>query len=114
MSNFDQQLKKGVLELLILSMISEKDMYGYELICEIENKSRGLIYLKEGSLYPILYRLEDYGYVTVYEVKKEGSKQSKKYYSITDDGKKQLNEWYETWDFFTKTIYSMLRSDKSE
>ena len=56
---FAQQLKKGVLEMLVLKLICEKPAYGYELLSELKKSSQGRFCLKEGTLYPILYRLED-------------------------------------------------------
>lgn len=111
MNNFEQQLKKGVLDLIVLKSICNHDTYGYELLCSIEQRSNGLICLKEGSLYPILYRLEDNGNVVTYEVQKEGSRQRKKYYSITDAGRKCLDEWNNSWDMFQNIINEMMRSE---
>ena len=58
---FLQQLKKGVLELLVLQTICRGPTYGYELIAQLGSRSGGLFTLREGTLYPILYRLEDDG-----------------------------------------------------
>lgn len=60
---FAQQLKKGVLEMLVLKLICEKPAYGYELLSELKLSSQGRFSLKEGTLYPILYRLEDDGMI---------------------------------------------------
>lgn len=60
---FAQQLKKGVLEMLVLKLICAKPAYGYELLSELKISSQGRFCLKEGTLYPILYRLEDDGMI---------------------------------------------------
>ena len=60
---FLQQLKKGVLELLVLQTICRGPTYGYELIAQLGSRSGGLFTLREGTLYPILYRLEDDGLI---------------------------------------------------
>ena len=60
---FLQQLKKGVLELLVLQTICRGPTYGYELISQLSSRSGGLFTLREGTLYPILYRLEDDGLI---------------------------------------------------
>ena len=60
---FLQQLKKGVLELLVLELLCVKPSYGYELLVTLRDRSGGLFALKEGTLYPILYRLEDEGLI---------------------------------------------------
>ncbi|MBR6747891.1 MAG: helix-turn-helix transcriptional regulator, partial [Clostridia bacterium] len=54
-----QQLKRGVLEMLVLGLVSEAPTYGYELLSKLKERSGGLFVLKDGTLYPILYRLED-------------------------------------------------------
>ena len=56
---YEQQMKKGVLEMLVLKLLSEDEKYGYQLISELKEKSGEMFLLKEGTLYPILYRLED-------------------------------------------------------
>ena len=61
---FAQQLKKGVLEMLVLQLLSLKPSHGYELIVRLREKGGGLLDLKEGTLYPILYRLEEEGCIT--------------------------------------------------
>ena len=60
---YERQLKKGIFEILVLSLLAENDKYGYQLISEMEEKSGGMFKVKEGTLYPILYRLEDEGLV---------------------------------------------------
>ena len=59
-----QQLKKGVLEMMVLEAICRKETYGYELLTTLREATGGLFTLKEGTLYPILYRLEDDGFIT--------------------------------------------------
>ena len=56
---YERQMKKGVLDMLILKLLQEKPKYGYQLISELKEKSNSVFVLKEGTLYPILYRLED-------------------------------------------------------
>ena len=63
MTEVSRQLKKGVIEILILSLLSEDKMYGYQLIQELDTRSNGVFKMKEGTLYPVLYRLEDSGYI---------------------------------------------------
>ena len=61
---FARQLKKGVLEMVVLRLLAEQPSHGYELIQRLRRGSGGMLDLKEGTLYPILYRLEDDGYIT--------------------------------------------------
>lgn len=87
------QLKKGVLELCVLSMLTEKDCYGYELVNEISKN----IMIAEGTIYPLLKRLKDEGFLTTYlEESQEGP--PRKYYKLTSLGittKTELTrEWF--------------------
>lgn len=72
--NLNQQLKKGVLEILVLDIIQEQDVYGYELLKKLDENSVGLFALKEGSLYPIMYRLEDKGHIASYRQESKGKR----------------------------------------
>ena len=62
-SRFERQLKKGALEMLVLGLVCAGPTYGYELLGSMARRSNGLFALKEGTLYPILYRLEDDGLI---------------------------------------------------
>jgi PadR family transcriptional regulator PadR len=86
------QLKKGVLELCVLSMLTKKDCYGYELVNEISKN----IMIAEGTIYPLLKRLKDEGYLTTYlQESQEGP--PRKYYRLThlgmDTRKDLVKEW---------------------
>ncbi|MGL5149137.1 MAG: PadR family transcriptional regulator [Clostridium sp.] len=97
------QLKKGVLELCVLSVLSKKDYYGYELINEISKT----ISISDGTIYPILRRLTKEGYFTTYlQESVEGP--PRKYYRLTEQGyevKEQLErEWLEFQNSVNKII----------
>ena len=100
--DINQQLKKGVLNILILEMISKKDRYGYELIQALEAASDGYYRLKEGSLYPVFYRLEDGKLIESYKVEVGERKVARKYYKITPKGLKALEEMKVSWCVFSK------------
>lgn len=86
------QLKKGVLELCVLSMLTKKDCYGYELVNEISKN----IMIAEGTIYPLLKRLKDEGYLTTYlEESQEGP--SRKYYKLTAIGVTTKIELVKEW-----------------
>lgn len=61
---YARQMKKGVLEILVLKLLEQHEKYGYQMIMELKDKSGDFFSLKEGTLYPILYRLEEEGLVT--------------------------------------------------
>lgn len=96
--DINKQLKKGVLNILILEMINIKDRYGYELIQELDQTSSGYYKLKEGSLYPVFYRLEDKGFLESYKVEVgEKRKVPRKYYKITASGVLALSSMKKAW-----------------
>jgi len=101
---FSQQLKKGVLEMLVLQLICEKPTYGYELLSCLKEKSNGLFSLKEGTLYPILYRLEDEGLITSCWSYGEGRSSPKKIYEATAKGRDENLRRVALWTLFTDTV----------
>lgn len=96
----DNQLKKGILSIIVLKLIGERDMYGYEIIQTLEEISEGYYKLKEGTLYPVLYRLEDSRWIESYRIMPEGRKIPRKYYRITHNGMEALKEQIGFWKYF--------------
>ncbi len=105
---YEQQMKKGVLEMLVLRLLSEEEKYGYQIICELKERSGGLFLLKEGTLYPILYRMEDDGLVTNRWSEPKGREVSKKYYRITPEGRSTLTELRELWQVFAGRVENIM------
>ena len=87
----DAQLKKGLLDVCVLSVLREGESYGYKIITDIAP----YIAISESTLYPILKRLESAGSLTVYSVEHNG--RLRKFYSITDAGRKKIAEFIENW-----------------
>ncbi len=87
----DSQMKKGMMEACILSVLSRGDSYGYQLIKDMEPIMR----LSESTLYPVLRRLEAAGCLTVYSV--EHNSRLRKYYAITDEGRKRIADFMDEW-----------------
>ena len=96
------QLKKGVLEILVLKILKLKDMYGYEIIQSLDTGTEGIFKVKEGTLYPILYRLEDEKLIESYWENGEKRKVPRKYYKITDAGENKLIGMMDEWNKFLK------------
>lgn len=105
---YEQQIKKGVLEILVLKLLKNEDKYGYQLISELKEKSDEMLTLKEGTLYPILYRLEDDGLVVSRWSEPKGKEVARKYYGITEKGKEELCNLYELWRLFSKKVTSIM------
>ena len=93
---FNRELVKGSTSLLVLQLLSERDMYGYELVREIEERSDSHMTMKEGSLYPGLHKLEKQQYIEAYWREQEKGP-ARKYYRLTDAGydilEERTNEW---------------------
>lgn len=107
----NKELLKGSTTVLILSLLNKKDMYGYEMIKDIEIKSRNVFSFKEGTLYPILHTLENENYIESYWDSSQGSRK-RKYYKITAIGKKLLSEKEKEWKLFSSTVNSVLWEDE--
>ena len=109
---FAQQLKKGVLEMLVLKLICEKPAYGYELLSELKKSSQGRFCLKEGTLYPILYRLEDDGMIRPQWSTGEGRTAAKKIYEATDSGRAENLRRQRVWQEFDETVNAFLQGGR--
>lgn len=105
---FSQQLKKGVLEMLVLKLICVKPTYGYELLTRLKAQSQGRFLLKEGTLYPILYRLEDDGLIAAKWSQGEGRMAPKKMYEATEKGKEENIRRQRVWREFEETVNGFL------
>ena len=103
----NKELLKGSTTVLILSILNRKDMYGYEMIKEIDLLSKGIFSFKEGTLYPILHNLENASYIESYW-DDSSSCRKRKYYKITAYGKKLLLEKKSEWKLFSETVNNVL------
>lgn len=108
--NFDKSLIAGSTILMVLHLLDTKDMYGYQMVKELENRSENTFTLKEGTLYPILHTLEKNGLVVSY-VSEGESGRKRKYYQITKNGKKQLGDKKEEWFIFSETLNKVIRGN---
>ena len=102
-----ENLKRGTVEMVLLHLLQERDMYGYELIQKMNERSKGKFTLKDGSMYPILYRMIDKGLITDEQVL-VGRRRTRVYYHLTDIGKKYLEDIKEEYFFITEGISSIL------
>ncbi len=101
---FLQQLKKGVLEMLVLELLCRKPAYGYELLTLLKEQSHGQFAMKEGTLYPILYRLEDEGLIVSSWSQGEGRSTPKKIYAPTPAGRAESQRRQLIWNEFSHTV----------
>ena len=101
---FERQIKKGVMEMLVLQLLSESPNYGYQLLTQLADTPSGMLKVKEGTLYPILYRLEEDGMLESGWQTGEGRASPKKMYTITEKGKKELSRQHQIWEAFQADI----------
>ena len=109
---YEQQMKKGVLEMLVLRLLSEGEKYGYQLISELKEKSGGMFLLKEGTLYPILHGLEKDRCLSSYQ-QEAPTGRVRKYYRLTRRGKKLLDDKRAEWGAFQQGVDSVLSGGAS-
>jgi PadR family transcriptional regulator PadR len=103
----DKELLKGSTTMLILKLLDSGDMYGYQMIKELEMRSDNTFSLKEGTLYPILHTLESDSMVESYWEDTESSRK-RKYYKITDSGRKLLKDKEMEWEVFSRGIKKVI------
>ena len=100
------ELLPGTLDLLVLRVLSRGKLHGWGITNKLEQLSKSALQVDEGSLYPSLYRMEDKGWLDS-EWKLTENKRRAKYYSLTRDGRKQLEAEEKLWDR-TSTIMAMV------
>ena len=105
---YQKELLKGNTETLLLALLEQETMYGYQLVKEIEQRSSGYFLLKEGTLYPALHRLERAGLV-------QGSwheslnGQQRRYYALTEKGIRELHRKSNEWREFSKAVNQVMQ-----
>ena len=106
---FEKTLVSGSTAMLVLSLLSDGDKYGYEMVMELARRSNNAFELKEGTLYPLLHALEKTGEVRAYE-QTAPSGRERRYYTLTEHGKGRLAEKTEEWRFFSESVNAVLRA----
>ena len=101
----DVQLKRGLLEICVLTVLRRDDSYGYQLIKDVSS----CIDISESTLYPILKRLESSEMLTVYAI--EHNSRLRKYYKITDAGKKKIDDFIDEWKE-VMAVYNFITAGK--
>jgi len=101
--NYGRELLKGSTESLLLCLINGQAMYGYQIIKELELRSHGYFQFKEGTLYPALHRMEKAGLIKGRWQKLPGG-QERRYYYITEEGQKALNDRLAVWRGFSEAV----------
>lgn len=108
-SRYVQQFKKGSLEMILLCLIAKKETYGYEIITELNHHGAAVLgYAKEGTVYPILYRLQESGLIQCRIAPASANGGARKYYSLTSKGKEILQELILFWKDYTDCVNGFL------
>lgn len=108
---YERQMKKGVLDMLVLKLLDHEAKYGYQIIQELKEKSEETFLLKDGTLYPILYRLEDDGLVISKWSEAEGKQVPRKYYEITKAGREALADIKTVWEHISHGISKIMEDE---
>lgn len=103
------QLRKGVIEMCILSLIEKRDMYGYEIVQAIARHTD----INEGTVYPILRRLTLEQYFSTYLRESSGGP-ARKYYSITETGRSYLEKSVREWREMTEIVEKILKGEQND
>ena len=98
----DKKTAAGNTSMLLLQLLSERDMYGYEMIETLGKRSENLFELKAGTLYPLLHTMESQKLLFSYEAEVMGK--VRKYYGITKEGRIALEEKKKEWQFYNRAV----------
>ncbi len=104
----DKGLLSGSLGLMILHLLRDEDMYGYQIVKELAIRSEDAFAMKEGTLYPLLHTMERAGWLEAYSVQGDNGR-LRKYYRLTNDGKQVLTNKQAEWDYFIRSVNKVLR-----
>ena len=106
-SGIERELKRGSLELIVLHLLASGEAYGYEIVTKLTSRTNGSLGVTDGTLYPVLYRLERAGFVAVrWETPDRGV--PRKYYRLTDAGRDELARLTNEWNAFAGAMARLL------
>lgn len=110
-----QQFKKGSLEMILLCLIARGETYGYEIISQLnQNGGQVLGYAREGTIYPILYRLQEAGLLQCRMAPAAANGGLKKYYSLTGRGREVLDELISFWHSYAQCVNRFIEGTESQ
>ena len=107
--SIERELRRGSLELIVLHLLAPGEAYGYEIVAKLTAQTNGVLEVTDGTLYPVLYRLERAGYVAVrWETPARGV--PRKYYRLTDSGREELERLRNDWTTFATAMAKLLNT----
>ncbi len=104
---FDKSLTAGSTSMLLLKLLEQQDLYGYQMIEELEKRSDHSFSLKAGTLYPLLHSMEQQKLVWSYEQEENG--RMRKYYSLTSEGRECLAQKQQEWEEYSQVVTRFLK-----
>lgn len=114
-SRYLQQFKKGSLEMMLLCLIARGETYGYEIITRLNEHGAAVLgYAREGTIYPILYRLEQAQLIRSRLAPASANGGTRKYYALTGQGRQALEELIAFWRQYTACVNSLIDPSQTE
>jgi PadR family transcriptional regulator, regulatory protein PadR len=108
-----RELRRGSLELVVLHVLAPAEAYGYEIVTLLASRTDGVLAVTDGTLYPVLYRLERAGLVAVrWETPERGV--PRKYYRLTDAGRAELERLRHEWNTFVTAMAQLLANEEGK
>lgn len=112
-TGIERELKRGSLELIVLHLLEPGEAYGYEIVTKLTTETNGALGVTDGTLYPVLYRLERAGFVAVrWDTPERGV--PRKYYRLTDAGRDELARLKHDWNSFVRAMTHLLGNGSEE
>ena len=106
-AGIERELKRGSIELIVLHLLASGEAYGYEIVTKLTSRTNGALGVTDGTLYPVLYRLERAGFVVVrWETPARGV--PRKYYQLTEAGRDELVRLTREWNAFASAMAQLL------
>ena len=111
--SIERELKRGSLELIVLHLLAPGEAYGYEIASKLAERTNNTLEVTDGTLYPVLYRLESAGFVAVrWETQARGV--PRKYYRLTESGRRELEQLRQEWTAFADAMAKLLIEEDSQ
>ena len=111
--SIERELKRGSLELIVLHLLAPGEAYGYEIASKLAERTNNALEVTDGTLYPVLYRLESAGFVAVrWETQARGV--PRKYYRLTESGRRELEQLRQEWTAFADAMAKLLIEEDSQ
>jgi len=112
-TGIERELKRGSLELIVLHLLDAGEAYGYEIVTKLTTQTNGALGVTDGTLYPVLYRLERGGYVAVrWDTPERGV--PRKYYRLTEPGREELARLTQEWNAFAAAMATLLSGEEKQ